>query len=78
VVKRIVVVYVIMLDSRAHLVYNASTWKPVCLKVTGVPVVASSARKFACGVGSAGSRKRVKQPAVKQVLERSVSRFTTF
>ncbi len=76
--NRMVVVFFIMLDIVAHLVYNASTWKPMYLGMIGVSVVASSRRKFACGVGSSGLSNQVKLPAMKQVLKRGVSRFITF
>ena len=48
-----------LVDSTPHMVYNARTWKPGA-RALGVPVVASSARKDACGAESAGLSNQVK------------------
>jgi len=74
--KRMVVVVFIMLDIVSHLLYNASTWKPLRYR-RGVLVVASSARKNACGAGSAGSAMS-ETACVEASTEVWLSRFTTF
>ena len=49
----------ICIDAAYIIVYDTGTWKPVA-RVIGVPVVASSARKYACGAESAGLTCQVK------------------
>jgi hypothetical protein len=75
--KRIVVVLFIIFDSVSHVVYNASTYK-LPARAGSVRVVASSARKNACGGWTALAQQCVKRRPVKQVLKRGYTRFPTF
>jgi hypothetical protein len=75
--NRILVFFCAMLPGYHKIWYNTRTWKPLRYR-RGVPVVASSARKNACGAESAGLSNQVKLLCDEASTEVWLSRFTTF
>ena len=75
--RRILVFFFVILTVYHKVWYTASTCKPPA-RAGGVPVVASSARKYACGGWTALAQQCVKRRPLKQVLKCGYTRFTTF